>query len=429
MRFFVTGFCVLFAVAPLTNAMAASQDDTHSQARVVDILSLPQNPAEDYVQSRINAHLARAQHIDDAPADLAPIVAVAVRVTPRNSVAVDVQTTRRIDQLELSELNDEIASAVAAIRPLALPSTPSVALYFNGIPAFDVICANDKNSPKDDTPPVAGQDVLVVSAAHGLYRYNASAGPVAWMTQRNAHHGIVEDFLTPVYAERLKKLVLAERPNRPRSVHLVRQAFSPHHRESGRPWIELGANYTIQRLLPQRADIWGFSCDEVPLMEKDPERDRKSDLNSRPLYANHLNADGIINLHTNASCRRLRPGDPRPPKRGDCGRGRTVDPDASGMLIFYDPESAASKRLAEMVSCSVKQGLKTDYPDYPISEARPRTDLAELNLAKRASVIVELGFHTNPSDAALLKSEAFQERSMAALATAWRRYVNQEPCE
>jgi hypothetical protein len=426
MRILAIFFGVLSILNAWPNAGRAREGDAHIRPGPFDTSTLPQNRAEDYVQSRINAHLAHAHHAEDAPTGMIAIAAVSVRLTPGNVVLVDLKASRRIDQFELSELNDEVASAVAAITPLSFPGTPSVALYFNGIPAFDVICANDKNSPKDDTAPVPGKEILAISAAHGLYRFFDSDGRPAWMTQRNEHNGIVEDFLTPVFAGRLKEFVLADRP---RSVHLVRQPFVPHHRESGRPWIDLGANYTLQRLLPKRADIWGFSCDEIPKLETDPERDRKFDLNSRPLYANHLNADGIINLHTNASCRRLRPGDPRPAKRGDCGRGRIVDPQASGMLIFYDPESTASKTLGALVACTAREALKTDFPDYPIADARPRTDLAELNLAKRASVIVELGFHTNPSDAALLKSKAFQERSMRALATAWRRYVNKENCD
>jgi N-acetylmuramoyl-L-alanine amidase len=51
-----------------------------------------------------------------------------------------------------------------------------------------------------------------------------------------------------------------------------------------------------------------------------------------------------------------------------------------------------------------------------------------LFLARKASVVVEIGFHTNPADAALLQSEAFQQKSAEAVAKAWRRYVNGERC-
>jgi hypothetical protein len=345
-----------------------------------------------------------------------------------NTVLVDLKQNRPIGQLELQALNEQVQSALVDVRPLYFPSAPNVVMYFSGIPAFDAICTNNKSVAKDDTPPVAGKDLLLISAAHGVYRYFDSNGRASWMTQRNEINGIVEDFLTPDLASRLQALVLAQRPGRPHSVRMIRQAFAPAHPDSGRPWIEMGANYTLQRLIPQRMDIWGFSCDDLPKMAADPERDRKFDLNSRPLYANHLNADGVIHLHTNASCRRLKPSDPRPTRRSDCGRGMTVDENASGMLVFYNEDSAPSKRLADLIACTSRDAFRTAYPDHAVFAPRTRTDLAELNLAKRASVIVELGFHTNPADAALLKSEAFQTLSMRAIATAWDKFVRNEAC-
>jgi hypothetical protein len=297
------------------------------------------------------------------------------------------------------------------------------------MPAYEAVCKNQESIVKDNTRPGVGQDVLVINAAHGVYRHYFRDSRPLWIAQRAMQNGIVEDFLTPVFAERLRDILSAGRIDGTKRIHLIRQALSPNDADSGRAWIDLAGLYALRRTMPGRTDVWGFSCRNPDDIAGDPLREKYYDTSARPRFANAIGADGIINLHTNADCRPLRRGERRAKTDNGCPRGQTVNAAATGMTVFYAPNSPISKTLSDLIVCTSKQILSAHYPDYRIGKPAPRTDLAELFLARKASVVVELGFHTNPSDAALLKTSEFQTLSMQAVSKAWERYVDGERCE
>lgn len=92
-------------------------------------------------------------------------------------------------------------------------------------------------------------------------------------------------------------------------------------------------------------------------------------------YALHLA------LHSNAS--------------GSANYGRQTGSD-----IYYYPTSVNGKRFADIVV----DNLKEIYPDPQKVRAVPTTNLYELNNTRAPSVLVELAYHDNQSDAEWIKS-------------------------
>lgn len=56
----------------------------------------------------------------------------------------------------------------------------------------------------------------------------------------------------------------------------------------------MAARYNLQEILPGQPEIWN----SLPTATHDL-REYDEDIRSRPLYANHLNATGLISVHTN----------------------------------------------------------------------------------------------------------------------------------
>jgi hypothetical protein len=87
--------------------------------------------------------------------------------------------------------------------------------------------------PKPPAPPMImppAVETVVVSAGHGLYYHH---GYRDWRTQRDPHHGITEDFLTPDYAAELARW-LGERSRV--AVSFPRSTEDGEHTPSGQAW-------------------------------------------------------------------------------------------------------------------------------------------------------------------------------------------------
>jgi hypothetical protein len=428
MRLFLAILVLLSLGSARAQDSAAVQD-----AGFAGALRRPQNAVEADIQKRIDAAI-KTHH--DSAKDAASVEAAfetfgvgSVRLTGDATVLVDLRPDRVFNEADLPALHDAIVDALRDTRPFDASAQPRVTLYIDGAPAYEAVCKDQESVAKDNSRPLPGQELLVINAAHGVYQHHFRGSTPVWMTQRAAHNGIVEDFLTPVFAARLQRILTANRTDGDRNVRLIRQHFpAPPPPDARRQWLDMAGLYALQRAMPERKDVWAFSCRNPDDIAADPLREKYYDTSSRSRFANAIGADGVIHLHTNADCRALRRGDKRPAKGGACPRGQTVNEAASGMNVFYVPASTVSKTLADLIVCTSKQMVGAAYPAYRINPPAPRTDLAELFLARKASVILEIGFHTNPADAALLKSEAFQQRSMEAVAAAWRKYVNGERC-
>ena len=92
---------------------------------------------------------------------------------------------------------------------------------------------------------------------------------------------------------------------------------------------------------------------------------------------NQGNYDFYLALHSNAA--------------GDSGAGSQ-----RGILAFYYPGSYWGMRAAQILA----EGLKTIYPLPDLVRAEPSTSIGEVRRTRAPAVLLELGFHDNPQDAA-----------------------------
>lgn len=233
---------------------------------------------------------------------------------------------------------------------------------------------------------------VVVSAGHGIYYHY---GFNDWRAQRDPSNGITEDFITPGYATELHNL-LVQRSDA--SVYLARSIGTHSHMPSDEAWWKLGARYSLQEAYPQVRGIWLSYPKSTEAL-----RERNDDIMSRPKYANHLGANTLIHLHTNAA-----------------------DPSATGVRAIYHAGRHADQRLANNILCYMKELIRAKeiYAGYTVPlQAEARNNLAENSKAAMPSVIVEVGFHTNPSDAMALQDPVLRAASMKGVEKGYRLNV------
>lgn len=242
-------------------------------------------------------------------------------------------------------------------------------------------------------------EAVIVAAGHGRYYHH---GYKDWRPHREVSNGILEDDMTPKFARELSHYLRLLRFN---AVEL-RADWRGNHEPSGLPWGNLGARYFLEQwkpALPQ--SIWH----SLPAA-MDPGRERREDILSRPLYANHVGADTIIHLHTNAD----------------------TNSAISGLRVLIHPDRQASANLGKLALCSMKEMIHSidRFKAFSVAKApHVVNDKAENAKATMPSIIVETGFHTNPSDAELIKDTEFQRTSMMGLAKAYRLFKEGRECE
>jgi N-acetylmuramoyl-L-alanine amidase len=256
---------------------------------------------------------------------------------------------------------------------------------------------NTDISPPGNSPGPSLQvtPTVVVSAGHGIYYNYGSAefGPARWTEQRDPSNGVIEDYITPSYAAELSAW-LNERSGItaifPRSTAIM-DVYVP----SGNAWWMMGARYRLQETYPQYPSIWHSQ----PPNSTDPERERIEDFYSRPLFANHINANTLVSLHTNA--------------------GPTT---ARGTRVYYYPERVESQQLGNNILCYMKELIqaKTTYANWTVQSGSIAQDHAENREAHMPSVIIEVGFHTNTDDAAALQDPVFLTASMKGAEKGYR---------
>jgi N-acetylmuramoyl-L-alanine amidase len=245
---------------------------------------------------------------------------------------------------------------------------------------------------------------VVVSAGHGIYyNYSSKFRDQPWRAQRDPSNGITEDFITPGYADELFTWLSARSPtvttNFPRSV------ATTTHAPSGQPWWKMSSRYHLEATYTQNPEIWH----SLPNERLSSLRERDEDIRSRPLFANHVGANALLHLHTNAA-------------------GVT----ATGTRAIYHTGRTSAQLLGNSILCYMKELLHAQelYKNYTVpTQSEPRNDLGENTLATMPSVIVEIGFHTNPSDATALQDPVFRTAAMKGVEKGYRLNAEGKPCE
>lgn len=137
---------------------------------------------------------------------------------------------------------------------------------------------------------------------------------------------------------------------------------------------------------------------------KKNDRERDDDILSRPRFANHIRADALLSLHTNAAAK---------------------NSSARGTRAYYYPGHTAGRALANNVLCYMKELIhaQSAYSDFPVrSSAEKNNRHAENRDAKMPAAVIEIGFHTNASDAAALRDTNFRTAAMKGVEKGYRLF-------
>jgi hypothetical protein len=164
----------------------------------------------------------------------------------------------------------------------------------------------------------------------------------------------------------------------------------------------------LKVVYPNNKGIWDIG--KIP--GKDPNKwEYNKDINSRPLFANFIGADALFNLHTNAS---------------------ETDPTASGTRAFVARNRAEDLALANSVLCGMKELIHAQdaYQTFSVAnQAQPSGQYGENTLAHMPAVVLEVAFHTNPSDAAALQDPVFVDAAMKGVEKGFRLHAEGKVCK
>jgi N-acetylmuramoyl-L-alanine amidase len=212
---------------------------------------------------------------------------------------------------------------------------------------------------------------VLVSAGHGWYWDEASN---RWLLQRDYYWGIVEDLVNWEIAtylwHELRRLEMDARPAR-----LPEATSEPG--PSGNPMWQESAKYFFQSL-GAPPSVWDLGAN-----------DYNKDINSRPLYANWIDAAAVVSIHNN-------------------GGGGT------GTETWFDEtngQQAESRRLAQIMNDHIVGAIRAHYDrNWPDRGVRSCNGChGENRLAARPAVIVEIAFmDTKAPDNAALHDDRFK---------------------
>jgi len=212
---------------------------------------------------------------------------------------------------------------------------------------------------------------ILVSPGHGWY-WDGALG--YWHLQRPRVRGIVEDLVNWDIARYLLDELLAANINAQLARYPQRDEVAGR---SGNPRWQDAATYFIQTL-GAPAEIWNFGAD-----------DYARDINSRPFYANWIDASAVVAVHNN-------------------GGGET------GTETWYDATNGQqdeSRRLADIVNRHVVSAIRTRYNANWVDRGLRTCDgcKGENRLASRPAVIVEIAYMDTPTpDNDALHDDAFK---------------------
>jgi N-acetylmuramoyl-L-alanine amidase len=315
-------------------------------------------------------------------------------------VDMDERIGPRTEQAATEDLLGAISSSIMEREPRV--DAAGVRFLFGGKPSTFWFPEPERDEPPEEDRLVEpaqarSASVVVISPGHGMYFHH---GFKDWRFQRNTVNGILEDDITPMMATQLASALQPDGV----TVHNLRPEHNVlAHGPSREPWWRLGVRYLLEAKLPDHPEIWHAFPNSTA-----SDRERDEDLRSRPLYANFLGADAFLHVHTNAH--------------------ETKVPRGTRAIIH---ERAPDRRLAVNILCSMSELIHTkkEFESFPVpSQPSPRDDIGENKHAKMPSVIVEVGFHTNPEDALLLRNREFQGLAMRGVAKGYRLFREGKPC-
>jgi hypothetical protein len=93
---------------------------------------------------------------------------------------------------------------------------------------------------------------------------------------------------------------------------------------------------------------------------------------------------------------------------------------ASGTRLIYSNNNGAP--LARSIKCYMKEIITSqmNYENFKVAKPRSSNKYGETRLATMPSVLIEVAFHDNPSDAAALKDPVFRNAALKGIEKGWR---------
>ena len=300
------------------------------------------------------------------------------------------------DDHSLQEVEQYIRNTLEAYALKAGMEEVETVILYEGVPYSHHFPRSNADSMH--MPSRRAANTVLVSASHGLLRVHPS---LAWEFQRTERNGVLEDLITPGYADTLKQLLEGRGGS---AVYRARRADTTAHSESMRPWHEMSARYNLKDILPERADIWNHFATSTA-----GDREVSDDIRARPYYANHLAVEGMLSIHTNAD---------------ETGSAR-------GSRVFYHASKPEDRELGNMALCYMREIITAQdgYGDFPVPRSASTSNHGENNFALMPSLVVEVAFHTNAVDAAALQDPAFRQASMKGLEKGYRLFRDGKDCQ
>lgn len=249
--------------------------------------------------------------------------------------------------------------------------------------------------------PLSGKKI-VVNPGHGWYNKSGDN----WDFQRSEYWGIREDLVNAEIAmylvEDLKAMGADVYPTR----EMDKNAGNYNN---DKPWWQVAARYYLKdRLTGIPSSVWDISSDGT---------DYTKDINSRPYYANSLNADLMISIHNNGC-------------RSPIAKGSTLDDTTScrGTETWYEKnmtKATESKILASLVQDrvinAIRGSLDSEWHTRGAKQAENR--YGELLQADMPAALIEVAFHDRESpDNEMLHREDFKQIVAQAIADAIKDY-------
>ena len=365
-------------------------------------------------QATLKAVNARLLASPDFPAD---VRVLDVSVTPERTVLNFTAATRQSDRIRLAALDRALSVLPGVlggqVRHLEVQEryggeafTPAPA----GLRAQAYECTGatrfEGGTVRDRPLSITGARVIL-NPGHGYYRLDTGA----LQYQREA---VNPKATPPVYAQEdtsnLEMAIAAAAALSPTGavVESVRElSKAAGSGTTGKPQWEEAAIHHLAALGNYPAGVWNSAGNAL---SGDCALGR--DIRARPFAANFWAADALVGLHSNAYS----------------------DPSVRGTRIYFPVTPfltdtpggtpANARMLAQALGDALRDAIRTKRPDlsWPEPILVPSDDYGETGYARMPSVIVEIGFHTNPVDGQALNEDSFRQAVAEGVKTGLVKY-------